>query len=355
LNWGWAEVNAETLRHMTRAGLAFLVFLAAQQCRISRLISISKPVFWLGILGIPFSLLLYTMTAFVILPGLTFWGILIVASALILGGALTQDHLLLEAPVERDTKRAARLEGAMTLLLGLPLALLLEKGSSPVMVGTPIHLHPLFLSVAGFTVGGAIGLLSGRFLPLSPQSPLPVLPFLVAAFTYALSLLLGLDSVMAALGAGLLFSEEAKIPGPVRTNLWRTGERFLRPLALIAFGYVLMPLMLKADFLIWIVATVIILVVRPLSRFIILQTRGDLALQDRTFLTWFGGAPGVGCILFLLSLMASPAAMLEDTSMALATAIVVVGLVVTRLFTKPLTTRLVQETARARKKKYRPA
>ncbi len=352
--FGGPVADPEAVRLFAQFGLSMLAFLAAQQCRLSRLLSVSPTAFRLAVIANPLILAIFTATAFILVPGLDLWGTLVVGVALVLGGAPPVEKPLMSAPIEEKTRCAARLEGAACLGIALPVALIIEAGLTPTTLSTPLIAQPIFKSLAGFAVGGGIGLLAGRLVPLS-NAALPVLPFLVALLAFGAGLFLGFDPVMTTIAAGLLYAEEAPLRGAVRTRLWRTGERWITPFALGAFGFLLGPILGQADFLVWVMALITLTAVRAGPRLLALQY-SELEAQDRRFLAWFGGAPGVASALMLLSLLASPAIIVQDQPIALATVTVFCGILITRLSSVPLTQRLVQETALAQKKKrYRPA
>lgn len=351
--FGGPDIEPETIRGLSRFGLAMLVFLAAQQCRVSRLRRVSPAAFRLALFATPLCLAIFSATAFILVPGLELWGTLIVGVALVLGCAPAVEGPLLSAPIDDDTRCAARVEGAAAFSVALPIALIVEAGLMAPNAQMPLHTAPLFYSLAGFTVGGGLGLVLGRVVKLS-NAPLPVLPFLVALSAYGAGLFTGFDPVMAAAGAGLLYSEEAKLSGAVRTRLWRTGERWLTPFAFAGFGFIFGPVLVQADFLVWVMGVVAVTLGRIAPRMLVLQGRG-LQSQDRNFLAWFGGAPGAASALMLLSLLGSPTAVVQDQPVALAAVTILLGLAFTRLTSQALTQRLVQETALARKRRYSPA
>ena len=301
---GLPEIDGETSREAARFALSMLVFLAAQQCRVSRLIRVSPAAFRLSVLGTPLFFVIFGVAALIMIPGLDFWGLLIVATALVLGGAPSDDRALLGAPIADETKRAARIESAAALTLVLPIVVLLEIGTVPVSEGTALFRQPLFQGVAGFAVGAAIGLLAGRLLPLS-KAALPVLPFLLGISVYLLALALGYDPVLACAGAGILYAEEAPLRGDVRTRLWRSGERILMPLSFVAFGFLLWPVIASNDLLLWVMAVVAVTLVKGVARFVALHGV-ELEPQDKHFLVWFGGSPGAPTALVMIALLASP-------------------------------------------------
>jgi len=66
----------------------------------------------------------------------------------------------------------------------------------------------------------------------------------------------------------------------------------------------------------------------------------------------FGGAPGAPSALLTVSLVPRPATPLDALAFSLGVVGILLGVALTRLQSKSLTSRLVQETARARKHQY---
>ncbi|MGV6818927.1 MAG: cation:proton antiporter domain-containing protein [Parvularcula sp.] len=345
---GLAEPNAESFRHLARFGLAMLGFFAALQCRYSRLYRKSPAAFRLAIFSPVIFAAIFSIASFLIVPSLGILTTIIIGAALMLGAAPSVATPLLTAPIAQQTKDTARLEGAATIAAALPLALLVEAGASP--AGATLVAEPLFRSFAAAAIGGTMGLLAGRYLSVSSSS-LPVMPFLTACAAYGAGLYTEFDPVMATIAAGLLYSEEAALKGDVRTRLWRVAEGLITPVALVAFGLLMAPFLLNANLLIFVAAAVGIVAARALARAITLRGL-DLSPQDVRFLTWFGGAPGAASALLMVSLVASPATHLDDLAMSLGVVSILLGIALTRLQSKSLTSRLVQETARARKHHY---
>jgi NhaP-type Na+/H+ or K+/H+ antiporter len=349
---GLEPIDPAIIGLVAQFGLAMLAFVAAQQCRLSRLPHVSRAAFRLAGFGTPMMMLLFAGSAYILVPNLDLWAALMVGAAFALGGAPAIAGPLLSAPVADETRKAARLETASLLALNLPLLLLIDAAAIPVEPSAPLYLNPLFDGVAGFAVGGTIGLLAGRLLPLS-DAELPVLPFLVGVAAFVFAMATGFQPVMATVAAGILYSEEAPLAGPVRTRLWRTGERILMPIGLFAFGFVLGPLAVAGDLLTWMMALLAVTVVRAIPRYGVL-TGSSLPVEDRTFLVWFNGAPGAATAFFLLYLVGSPVGV-QDEAIALGGATLILGLIATRAISRPLTSRLVQQTALAQKRRFRPA
>lgn len=351
LVWQGMSINtpdAELMRHAARFGLAMLGFFAALQCRVSRLAIRSPAAFRLASLAPIAFLALFTVTGFIVVPGLGILSALLIGAAVMLAGAPNVAAPLLTAPIETETKATARLESSATLCFALPLALLIEAGATPSI--DPVHLQPLFKTLAGFAVGGGMGLIAGRLLPIS-SGPLPVMPGMVALACYGAAVYTTFDPVMATVAGGVLYSEETKLRADVRTRLWRVSEGLISPIAFIGLGLLLAPLLLQVQLLGWVAAAFAIFGARACARFAALQ-RMPLASQDQNFLIWFGGAPGAATALFLISLTESASPVISDQALALGVAVTILGIAATRLHSRPLTSRLVQATARARKRRY---
>lgn len=349
---GLPELPDAIIGSAARALLGALVFVAAMECRLSRLIRISPDAFRLATGGTMLMMVGFAATAFILVPGLGLFPPLLIGAALMLGGAPAVSSPLLTAPIAEETRTAARVETAAVLVLGAPIALLLNSGASPVAAGTPILDLPAVKALGGFAFGGIAGLVAGRFLPIG-QAELPKSPLLFGAGVYVVATLIGLHPVMALAGAGIAYSEEAKLPAAIRTRYWRTGEATLSPIVLALFGALIAPVAVTLDFLIWFMALIGVGIVRALARHLALVP-SHLDLADRNFLIWFNGAPGVGSALMLLIFNASNAP-LTERPMALAAAAILTGLASARMASKPLTRRLVQQTALARKRRYSTA
>ena len=168
-----------------------------------------------------------------------------------------------------------------------------------------------------------------------------------------LAALFGFSPVMATAAAGLAYSADVRLPTATRIEYWRTGEALLTPAALIVFGLFVAPMAATLDFLVWFMALVTVGLIRGLARYLVLAG-SNFALADRTFLTWVNGAPGAVSGLMMVYMIAIQAP-LGDRVIALAAVSILLGIISTRLLTRPLTRRLVQQTALARKQqRYSP-
>lgn len=340
----------DAVRAAARLGLALLAFTAALQCPPSRAARLSPAALRLAVLAAPGLTLVTAAAVFALKPSLGPWAALLVGAALPLGVGAFDERQALGAPLETPTKRAVRVDGALSVALGVPLALLLEAVSVGPAAGAPITEAPGFALFAGAAVGGTVGLLCGRMVPVR-DARLPAAPFVAFALAYVGALALGFDPVMAGAAAGLLYAEEAPLLGPVRSRLFSAGARWLGPPALFALGALLGPVALGGDLLAWLAALVPVLALRAVLRRAAL---GGVSLPaaDRGFLSWFGGGPGAGAALFTLSLMGSASPGAQADALGIAALGTMAGVIAARIGSGPLVTRQVRAAARARRRRY---
>ncbi|MBB4657762.1 hypothetical protein [Parvularcula dongshanensis] len=348
--FGLPGADPEGLAEAARLGLAVLVFLTIQQCRPSRLARLSPAAARLGLLGAPLLILASGAAVFAILPGLGLWSALLVGSLVPLGLGAVEEARALTAPIPDDTKRALRLEAAYALLIALPIGLLVAAAGVPPEPGDTFVDNTLFEAFAGAAVGGAIGLLGGRFLPIR-DAAIPAAPLVVLVVAYLGTRAVGYDALLGAVAAGLLYAEEAPLLGPVRSRLYSAGVRWCAPPAFFALGAALGPVLFQSDPLIWLAALVPPLVLRPVVRSAVLGGT-SLPVADKGFLSWFGGAPAAAAALFTVSLLGSASSAAQEGVVAVATVLVLASLAVTRLTSTALIRRLVHASARARKRRY---
>jgi NhaP-type Na+/H+ or K+/H+ antiporter len=354
LGWqaaGLPSADPDALRIGARAGLALLVFAAAQQARLTMLPGLSLPALRLVILGVPALSAATAGTAFAVLPGLGPWSALLIGAVVPLGVGVFGERRLIAAPVGEPVKRAVRLDATFGLVLGVPLALLVEAASMPLPPFGGLADTALFASFAGAAVGGTAGLLAGRLQRAGRLGGGPLAPFGLLLAVVLACLLLGFDEVMAAAACGVLFQQEARQGGRARGALFASGRRWAAPFAFLLLGWTLGPELPGADLLVWIGALVPVLVLKAVVRGAAL---GGTALgdQERSFLAWFGGGPGAGAALFTVSLLGSASDAAQPLAISVAAAAVFAGLVLARAVSAPLVTRLVHATARSKKRRY---
>ncbi|WP_036766825.1 hypothetical protein [Parvularcula oceani] len=348
--FGLPTPDPEAVRQAARLGLAVLVFMAAQQCRLSRLPRLSPAALRLVVLAAPSLIVAGAGVVFALLPGLGLWSAILVGTVLPLGVGGGDEREVLRAPIANATKRTVRLDSALSLVLMLPLALLVEAAGIAPAPYAPFSENVLYEAFAGAAVGGTLGLLAGRLLPVR-GARLPAAPLFTLGASYAGALLLGFDGVLAAASAGLLYAQEAPLRGTARSRLFEAGRQWCTPLAVFGLGAILGPSLFQADLLVWLAALLPVLLLRGIVRSAALGAV-DARQEDRTFLSWFGGAPAAGAALLVLSLLGSPSVAAQEGALGVAAVSVFAGIVVTRLSSRPLVTRLVHQTARARKRRY---
>ena len=344
------DAGPDAVREAARLGLALLAFTGAQQCRASRAGRLSPPALRLAVLAAPGLIGVTAAAVFALKPDLGLWSALLVGVALPLGIGAFDERLALGAPLAAETKRAVRIDAGLGVAFGVPLAVLVEAASVPPALGADLTETPGFALFAGAAVGGTIGLLAGRFVRVR-DAAVPAAPFLAFALAYGGAHALGFDPVMAGGAAGLLYSEEATLLGPVRSRLFSAGARWCAPPAFFALGVLMGPVALGADLLVWLAALVPVLALRVALRGAALGGT-NLPGADRTFLSWFGGGPGAGAALFVLSLMGSPSPGAQSDVLVIAALATAAGLVAARLGSGPLVTRQIRASARARRKRY---
>ena len=344
------EAGPDAVREAARLGLALLAFTGAQQCRLSRVARASPAALRLAALAAPGLIAVTAAAVFALKPDLGLWSAMLVGVALPLGIGAFDERAALGAPLAAETKRAVRVDAGLGVALGVPLAVLVEAVSIAPPTGADITQAPGFALFAGAAVGGTIGLLAGRLLPVR-DAQVPSAPFVAFALAYGLAYALGFDAVMAGAAAGLLYAEEAPLLGPVRSRLFSAGARWCGPPAFFALGVLMGPVALDADLLVWLAALVPVLALRVALRGAALGG-ADLPGADRGFLAWFGGGPGAGAALFVVSLLGSPSSAAQPDVLVIAALATAAGLVAARLGSGPLVTRQVRAAARARRKRY---
>ena len=347
---GLSGAPPEALREAARLGLAFLAFVAAQQCRPSRLPSVSRPALRLSLLALPLIGVGTAAAVFALLPSLGLRSAALIGAVFVLGGGVFDEREAMKAPLAAATKRTVRLDAALGLLTAVTIAALVEAAITPPLPNDRLWDTPAFGLFAGGAVGGTIGLLAGRFL--RPQdAAVPSAPLVAFGLAYAACVLLGFDGVIGGVACGLLYSEEAGMLGPVRSRVFGAGLAWVAPLALFAGGAVLPPVLASANVLMGLAAAIVLLVLMPLARGAALGEEG-VAPEERRFLARFGAAPGAGAALFLLALLASPALGTQGEALAVGTIGLIGGVCLGQVSAKPLVLRQVRAAARARKKRY---
>lgn len=333
--------------------LAVLAFSAAAQFRITRLASVCPASFRLTIGGAPVFLVVCGLAAFILAPQLSLTAAFLLAGALTLNGAAFDRRAVTGAPAPATIKAAVRLESAAILALGLPVAVLAEALATAAPQGMPA-ITPLFEAARAFlfayALGGGLGLAAAK-LGDKPQHRTRALMIAVAAggLAFVIAPLIGAHPVIAAGAAGLLWGEETAALSVTRVRLRRVAERFVAPLAYLAFGIVLGPRVFQADLLTIVFAAAAVTVMRAGPRLAALR-KTSLPRESQMFLAWFGGAPGAASALFLMSLFDAPSIVAQDAVLTVGALAVTFGVFAARLTSRPLVRLLLKQTALARKR-----
>ena len=341
------------------AGLAVLAFVSALQFKVSRLPKMSPTAFRLATIAAPVSLLATTITAFILLSSVTIWAALLIAAALMLNGSAIDRRAIISAPAPVSTKSAVRLESAVAIALGLPIALMLE--SAAVARLTTLN-HPLenaaFGIFTGFAIGGALGLLAGRFgqkqqSAANDDTGKIGFRWAVAAglIAFCVTPLVGGNAIIAAGAVGLMWSEESRTKSRERRLFQRKFEETLAPAALVLFGFTLGPRVLEANFLTVLFALMVFTFLRVMPRLVALRPL-DLSKDEKMFMAWFGGAPGAASALFLVYLLNSVAFMEQEQALTVGATAVIIGVICTRLSSRPMASYFVKQAVYARRRKY---
>ncbi|MEM8770602.1 MAG: hypothetical protein AAGD92_03025 [Pseudomonadota bacterium] len=344
---------AEWIAASADAGLAALGFVAAAQFRVSRLATVCPASFRLTIGGAPLFLVLCGLAAFILEPNLSLSAAFLLAGALMLNGAAFDRRAVADAPAPAVIKGAVRLESAAVLALGLPVAVLLEAAATSAPENMPAA-APLFeasfSALCAFAIGGLSGLASAmagnQLKNKKKRIPLAVLAGSVAALS---AIPIGAHPVIAAVAAGLIWGEETNALSTTRVRMRRIVEQCVNPIAYLGFGLLLAPQLLQADLLSVVFAIAVVTFLRAGPRLASLGAT-TLAKENQMFLAWFGGAPGAGSALYLMSLFDAPSIAAQDAILTIGALSVVFGVVAARATSRPLLKLLLKESALARKR-----
>ncbi|MEO1015971.1 MAG: cation:proton antiporter, partial [Pseudomonadota bacterium] len=272
---------------------------------------------------------------------------------------------LAAAPAPTGVKRAVRLESAAIAAFGAPAAIFCLGAATAAGPGEP-QLAPLFHTTVsmlkGFVIGGACGLagawLGGKAKSAARRWSLSAgevsrlrasAAVLGGVAAGALAGALGGGIIVAAAAAGLLWSEETGREPAARRRLHRLADRAIPPAAYFAFGFLLLPRLAEADLLTVMFAVAATTILRAAPRLIALNGT-PLPTGARSFLAWYGGAPGAGTALFLIMLTGEPAVAGLDEALSVGALCVACGVVGARASSKPLLDGFLQSAARGRRR-----
>ncbi|MEO0399695.1 MAG: hypothetical protein AAF224_09805 [Pseudomonadota bacterium] len=344
---------------LASAGLAVLGFASAAQVRASRFAPRSPISFKLTLAAAPIYFLACALTAFIMLPHISFPAALLLGAALMLNGAAFDRQLIATTSAPKAVRSVVRAESAAVIALGVPAAVLATGYATAASPSEPA-LGPL-LSAAlgllnGFAFGGVLGLLAARTpsrLKALRLAGAPAAPCLAAILAFIAAPYLGANAIIAATAVGLLWGEQTDGTSSDRRILRRRAERLVMPAAYFGFGVVLAPRLFEADLLSLFFAIAAATVLRAGPRLAVLQN-ADFPRASQNFLAWYGGAPGAATALFLMTLVGNPAIVDAEGVLTIGALSVVAGVVIARVSAKPLVASFLKETAIARRR-IRPA
>lgn len=350
---GAPAMPTEWLAAIGEALLAALVFSAAAQLRLSRLAALCPAAFRLSVGGAPLYLIVCALSAFILIPQLSPQAAFLVAAVLMLNGGAFDRKAVTQTHAPAAIKAAVRIESAAIIALGAPIAAIaMGYASTPGAHEAP--LRPLLDAslgvLAGFTIGGVLGLVAARRAKADPQRN----PFFFAAagglLAFLLCALLGVNAVIAAGACGLIWGEEIRTTSMARLRLRRRIEETVQPAAYFLFAAAFAPRLFGADLLSILFAIAAATVLRAGPRLAVLQM-SPLAPESQRFLAWFGGAPGAASALFLLSILDDAVIVDHEAVLTVSALAVVAGVAAARLTSRPLANGFLRQLATARKRR----
>ncbi|MEE2692868.1 MAG: cation:proton antiporter [Pseudomonadota bacterium] len=350
---GAPALPTDWIASTAEAGLAALVFASAAQIQVSRFARHCPASFRLTAGGAPLFLIICALCAFVLLPQLSAPSALLLGAILMLNGAAFDRRAVTGTPAPAPIKAAVRMESAAIIAFGAPVAILIA-GYATAQGAGEAHLKPLLDAsmgaLGGFALGGLAGYLAAR-ASISDVKRSPAQYACLAGLTSLLAAaLLGLDAVIAAGAAGLVWGQETKAAPTTRLRLRRVIEQNVPPAAYFLFGCVLGPRLLDADLLSTIFAMAAVTVMRAGPRLAMLQS-SRLPKESQVFLAWFGGAPGAASALFLISLLDDAMIVDHEALLTVAALAVLAGVFGARLTSRPLANAFLRQTALAKKRR----
>lgn len=356
---GLPSAPPNLVANFAEAALAALAFAGATQFRASRLPRFCPAAFRLSAIASPMFLVAAALSAYVLLPNLGIWSVLLLGAALMVDGAAVDRKALTRAPAPTQIKTAVRMEGAAALVIGVPIAVLLKAAAASTFDadGASLLGNAVFGVLCSFCIGGVAGLFAARianamYAPGKARNAAGIWFATGAAVaSYILSKSFFGEGLIAAVAAGLLWGEDARIALRPRIRLRHTVEETVTPAAYALFGAVLAPRLLEADLLTLVYAIAVATILRALPRMFALQPT-PLTPEAKNFLAWYGGAPGAASALFLITLLNAPGLSDQDALLTYGAAAVAAGVIAARTTSRPLVYAYVRRAAAAKKRRY---
>lgn len=346
-------LDSTALPLLAEAGLAILVYSATLQIRIQHLrqhCPASIPLAaWSGMLF----LILCTLTLYILQPGLTILGALTAGIVLMLNGSGSSSEKIESAPLPGEVKCLLRHDSALLLLCGIPVAAMTETAGLAGQVPLDGAWYTVFLdsglfsAAIGFAVGGAVGLLSARFLSGKWSVPVYIATFVTVVIAWCLASLAGGHAILAVMAAGLVRHEELPSLANAHRETGEMLEKTVQPAALFLFGIAAAGLLINTGLLIVLFALSTVTLMKFISRVTALRlTRFDP--QHHFFIASHGGAPGAASALYLLCLSNHPAIADHESLMTACMAAVIAGIVISRLTRHNLAEWYIRHAAASR-------
>ncbi|MBY0420723.1 MAG: hypothetical protein K2Q06_00365, partial [Parvularculaceae bacterium] len=318
-----------------------------------RFAALCPAAFRLSLGGAPLYLLGVTLAAVILIPQLSPASAFVVAATLMLNGGAFDRRAVTATHAPLGIKATVRMESAAIIALGAPVAAL-AVGFAAAPGAGGAALKPLFDAsfeiFAGFSVGGAMGLLAARSAHQTAGASPFVWALAAGAAAFAFAAFAGFNAVVAAGAAGLIWSEDARASTRARLKLRRRIEYYVQPAAYFLFAATFAPRLFGADLLSLVFAALSVTVLRAGPRLVALQ-QAALAPESRRFLAWFGGAPGAASALFLLSLLDEATIAEHESVLTVSALAIVAGVAAARLTSRPLANKFLREMATARKRR----
>ena len=355
--WPMLPVNISAFG--AEALLAALGFACAAELRVSKLAKLCPSSWRLTLGGAPLFLAACSLSAFIMLPQLTWKSALLLGGVMTVNGAAFDKRAVMNTPAPAAIKAAVRYESSAIIALGIPIIILLAAYATAPQPNEASLAPLLFTSLevlTGFAFGGSLGLLAAvtgaayRRRTLQLRALDGQIAIIAALISFGVAPYLGANPIVAATACGLLWGEQTSAAATTRLRVRRFSERIVRPLAYFGFGLLITPRLLQADMLTVVFAIAIVTIIRVAPRLAVLQSPG-LTKESQFFLAWFGGAPGAASALFAITLLGNPALYQADAVLIIAALAITIGVFGARLTSRPLANAYLRETALAKKRR----
>ena len=308
---GWTEkleIEGETLEILGEIALIAILFTDASNISLKDFFKVYKLPVRLLFIGLPLTMILGSLIAFVMFDGIS-WIMLMVMAFILsptdaaLGQAVVQSPL-----VPKRIREAINVESGLNDGLALPpilICLVILSGSSGALGDTSIPLYVAKQLLLAPLVGGIIGWGGSKIINWSVKNDLSnhlfqgIIVFSLSIISYVLSDRVGGNGYIAAFVAGLFFNADSK---KVLSTGQDFGEFLSQPLALFVFfclGGAILPYYLNFIDLTIILYSVLSLTLLRIIPVLLSLIGTELKFRERLFIGWFGPR-GIASILYFL-------------------------------------------------------